>query len=49
MPYDLILSSMSFLNPSVAARLKREDAALLKFVADPPTVTMHRLKGLTTG
>ena len=26
-----------------------ENAALFKFIADPPTTTMQRLKGLTTG
>jgi len=38
---------------SIGARLgnKNQDgqSKLLKFVADPPTVTMQRLKGLTTG
>ncbi|KAI2508544.1 type I phosphodiesterase / nucleotide pyrophosphatase [Fragilaria crotonensis] len=34
---------------SFGRRLQRKDATLLKFVADPPTVTMQRLKGLTTG
>lgn len=34
---------------SFGRRLQRKDATLLKFIADPPTVTMQRLKGLTTG
>lgn len=34
---------------SVGARLSSSSSQLLKFVADPPTVTMQRLKGMTTG
>jgi phosphatidylinositol glycan class O len=34
---------------SFGRRLQRKDAVLMRFVADPPTVTMQRLKGLTTG
>ena len=34
---------------SFGRRLQRNDAVLLRFLADPPTVTMQRLKGLTTG
>jgi GPI ethanolamine phosphate transferase 3 subunit O len=34
---------------SFGRRLQRKDAVLLRFLADPPTVTMQRLKGLTTG
>jgi phosphatidylinositol glycan class O len=34
---------------SFGKRLKQNDAVLLQFTADPPTVTMQRIKGLTTG
>jgi len=34
---------------SFGRRLQNKDAVLLQFLADPPTVTMQRLKGLTTG
>jgi GPI ethanolamine phosphate transferase 3 subunit O len=34
---------------SVGARLSSSSSQLLHFVADPPTVTMQRLKGMTTG
>jgi len=34
---------------SVGSRLSSSSSQLLQFVADPPTVTMQRLKGMTTG
>jgi GPI ethanolamine phosphate transferase 3 subunit O len=45
--FDFALHSLP---NSVGARLQNHNASrLLQFVADPPTVTMQRLKALTTG
>jgi GPI ethanolamine phosphate transferase 3 subunit O len=39
----------AFTTPYTIASQSPENAFLLKFIADPPTTTLQRLKGLTTG
>lgn len=39
----------AFTTPYEIASSQPENAVLMKFIADPPTTTLQRLKGLTTG